>query len=281
MVYQSAKLKLKSIRLVAKNDINEIRICQNINETNKSLFTAIVVKNHDVVRRFLEIYEKAEHTAEDTLVECFAQDGAHIIVFPYVHERPIMQFYRGSTMPLQDCEDVCTNTIIAAMAGQLPWPILYLILTQRQLNLAKDNSVYLSYMIDLSELDETIREEDCVVECARILLELLEPKASQKATSYILLDKKISKKSYRRFTELYKDVQIASAPKTKVAARTRLKAWYLRNKDNLFRILLVISVLLLIFTVVSLISQAIFGNVPWLRLFIKNFETIGTESLLQ
>ena len=281
MIYQSAKLQLKSVRLVLKNDVNEIRICQNLNDTNKTLFTVIVVKDHDVVRKFLEIYENSDQKAEETLVECFAHDGMHIIVFPYVHERPLMSFYRGDVLQIQECEDICINTIIATMAGQLPWPILYLILTQRQLNLAKDNSVYLSFCIDLTALDATIREEDCVVECARILLQLLEPKARQKATSYLLLNKKIGKKSYRRFTELYKDVQIASAPKKKVKIKSRIKAWFIRNKDNLFRLLLILCIILAVFVLVSLISQAIFGNVPWLRIFIKNFETIGTESLLQ
>ena len=281
MIYQSANLQLKSVRLVAKNEVNEIHICQNMTDTNKTMYTVIVVKDHDIVRKFLEIYENTEHKAEDTLVECFAHDGNHIIVFPYVRERPLMDFYRGDAMPIQQCEDVCTNTIIATMAGQLPWPVLYLILTQRQLNLSKDNSVYLSYAIDLKYLDETIREEDCVNACARILLELLEPKAGQKATSYLLLDKKLSRKSYRRFTELYKDVQIASAPKKKIPIKSRIKAWFIRNKDNLFKILLVICIILVAFVLISLISQAIFGNVPWLRMFIRNFEIIGTESLLQ
>ena len=43
----------------------------------------------------------------------------------------------------------------------------------------------------------------------------------------------------------------------------------------------IFSVSPVIFVLASLLTQAIFGNVPWLRFFIRSFNVIGTESLLQ
>ena len=114
-----------------------------------------------------------------------------------------------------------------------------------------------------------------------ILRELLEPKASQKAISFQLLDKKISKKSYHKFTELYKDIRIAAAPRQRNSISGRFRAWFMRNRDQIFRIMLRICILLVILVLATFVTQAIFGDIPWLRLFINGFKKIGTESLLQ
>ena len=172
-------------------------------------------------------------------------------------------------------------SILACISAEIPYPILYLILRQKQLHLAKNHNVYLGFAINLEELDEKMTERDCAVQCAKILRELLEPKASQKAISFQLLDKKISKKSYHKFTELYKDIRIAAAPRQRNSISGRFRAWFMRNRDQIFRIMLRICILLVILVLATFVTQAIFGDIPWLRLFINGFKKIGTESLLQ
>ena len=95
------------------------------------------------------------------------------------------------------------------------------------------------------------------------------------------MEKKISRKSYDRFTELYKDIRITAVPKKKRGIRKRIKAWFVRRQDGLFRLLLCICLFLAILALVSLISQLLFGDIPWLRLLFNGFKTIGTESLLR
>ena len=188
MIYRSAKLQLKSIRVILRNQVNEVEVCQNLSDSARGLFVVISVKDHEVVRRFLEVYEKSPSGTEQSMVECFANEGRHLIVFPYVKERPLGSFYRPGALSLQECEEICVNLVISVMTSSLPWPLLYLVLCQNQLHLSKDRNVYLGYAIDLTELDGKVQEQDCVNECARILLRLLEPKARQKATSYQLLE---------------------------------------------------------------------------------------------
>ena len=274
-------MNLNRIRLVCKNDVNEVTVCRDIDDMSGALYTVIEVHDHTVARDFLRALKEAGPAAEESVLDTFQKDGVFCIVYPYVRERPMNAFYRGDAVSLNECEDICINTILACMASQLPWPILYLLLEQRQVHLAKDNSVYLGYTVDLAGLDVTKTEQDCAVQCARILLELLQAKTSQKAVSFLLLQKKVGKSSYHKFTELYKDVRIAAAPKEKRGLINTIKAWYYRNKDGMFRILLVISAILAILALVSLITQLLFGDVPWLRVFLRSFEKIGTESLLQ
>ena len=86
-------------------------------------------------------------------------------------------------------------------------------------------------------------------------------------------------KSYGQLTELYKDIRITAAPGQKKGIRKRIAGWFLRNQDGLFRILLLACMILAVLVIVSLLSQLIFGDVPWLRLFFNGFKIIGTETL--
>ncbi len=280
MVFQSQKMQLKSVRVVLKNAVNELYVCRNVNESGGGFYSVICVKDHEVVKRFLSICETTE-VKGDFFVDCFSDGDNQIIVFPYNRERNLFDFYRPDVLSLSECEDVCINVIIACMSARLPWQLLYLILKQRQLNLSRDGSVYPSYFMDFSELKDDVSEKECTVKCAEILLELLRPKEGRQANSLKLLEKKVGKQSYTRFVELYKDVRISAAPREKAGLWRRIKAWFSRNKDRLFRVLLWISILLALFVILSFLTQLIFGDVPWLRLFINSFDVIGTESLLQ
>lgn len=280
MFYQSQKMKLECVRTVKKNKINDIFICRDLNTTAGNLYTLLVIKDHLTVKRYLEIFEAAGLSAQDSYIDSFSDNGALVMVFDYKQERPLQDFYMGSSYTLGECEDVCIQVIMTCVASKLPFPLIYLILKQKQLHMAKDHSVYFSYQLDLSELDPKITERDCAVQCASILRDMLASKASQKAFSYRLLEKKISRKSYDRFMELYKDIRITAAPQKRSLIK-RIKAWFTRNQDVLFRILLVVCVILAIIAIVSLVSQLLFGDIPWLRLFFNGFKTIGTESLTQ
>lgn len=281
MIYQSQKMRLKCIRIIERTKVNDIMICQDLSSTEEALYTVLVVYDHEVVKKFLTVYEQSTYSKEASCIESFSAQGAFVIVYPYFKERALRDFYMGDSYQLSECEEICINTILACIASEIPYPILYLILEQRQLHLAKNHNVYLGLSIRLEELDQNKTEQDCAVQCARILRELLEPKSSQKAISYQLLDKKIAKKSYRRFTELYKDIRIAAAPKKRRGLLSSVRAWFIRNRDQIFRVMFWVCILLVLVVIATFVTQAIFGDIPWLRLFINGFKYIGTESLLQ
>ena len=281
MIYQSQKMRLKCIRVLEKTAVNDILVCQDLNATEEGLYTVLAVYDHEIVQKFLTVYEQSDYDRSASCVDSFSDQGAFLIVYPYFRERALQDFYMGTAYSLSECEDICINTILACISAEIPYPILYLILRQKQLHLAKNHNVYLGFAINLEQLDEKMSERDCAVQCAKILRELLAPKAAQKAISFQLLDKKISKKSYHKFTELYKDIRIAAAPKQRGSITGRFRAWFMRNRDTIFRVMLRICILLVILVIATFVTQAIFGDIPWLRLFINGFKKIGTESLLQ
>ncbi len=281
MIFESSKMRLEAISTKSLTDASDCYICRDLNSPGDSLYTALVLKDHDLIRNVLEAFRKEEGYNDTSLIDSFAYMGKHILIFPYRRERNLFEFYVGDTYKLSQCEEICINAIISCMTSGLPFPLLYLILVQNQLNLTADNKIHLGFTIELNDFDPEITEKDCVVECARILLFLLEPKASQKANSYVLLQKKISNRSYSRFSELYRDITIAAVSGKKKGIIASIKAWFALYSNTIFGVLFWICVLLAIFALTILISRAVLGNGSWFRLLFNNFKQIGTETLLQ
>lgn len=278
-IYQSQRMRLACVQTVKSNSVNDILVCRDLNSVAGVLYMVLAIKDHNTVRLCLEAFRQAGLSESRACVDCFSDQGIFCMVFTYKPGRSLSEFYTGKFYSLTECETICASVIIACLTAGLPYSLLYLALRQGQLNLAKDHTVYLGWQIDLGELDPDRTERDCAVECAQILRELLSAKATQKAYSYRLLEKKISRKSYDSFTELYKDIQIAAAPKKKQGIRKRLMAFLARRQDTIFRILLFVCTALVLIVLASLLCQLIFGDVPWLRLLFNGFKTIGTESL--
>ena len=281
MIYESGKMRLLPVATKSIGKVNDCYICRDLASSGGILYTVIVVHEHKIVRKILELFQLSGRSGKDVLVDNFAVADKHVLVFPYHNERPLFDFYVGETLSLSKCEDICISTILACITCDLPYPILYLLLKNEKLNLSSDGSVYLSYDMSLDELDETIAERECTDICARLLLRILEPKSGQKATSYYLLEKKVANGSYQKFPDLYRDVTIAAVSKKKITPFFIIRLWFKRNADTLIGILFWLSFLLGLFALSILLSSIFLGGNSWLRLLFNTFKKIGTESLLQ
>lgn len=256
-------------------------------------YTLVVVKEHETVKTLMEVLSRGREKSElllsekdggmsdGVLVESFTHGRSYVMVFPYRQERPLESFFVGEAYSLSRCEDICTNLMLTCISCALPYPLLYLILEQGLVNLSRDDSIFLSYGLDLTKLDETKTERDCAVRCADIMLKVLETKSDQKNISYELLSKKSANNSYSRFTELYRDLRIAATPVRKTRILIKIKSFFYRNADRLFGILFWVCLILAIVALVLLLTHLVWGDVPFLRIFFNSFKKIGTESLQQ
>ena len=281
MKFQSNKLYLNCIQTVFYGEVNDVYIAEDLYVPEKSRYVLWVVKNHSYTKKILSSFLRQNISMEEAFIDYFSSMGNDVFVLPYENKRPLADFYMGNQLSTHDCETVCKNLVLTFITSKMTYPILYLIIKQGMISWARDYSIYLSYEIDLKEFDDTITEKQCVIECAKIVLDLLESKSKQKVFSYTLVKKRAQAEGYRTFAELYKDVTIAAEPIKKRSIIAELKAWFNRNKDSLFWILIVICVILGLTALVALITLFIKGDVPWLRVFINGFSRIGTESLKQ
>ena len=244
-------------------------------------FTVIAVKDHDVIRTLMEASSKVSDPKDSPLVDAFTHGNDYVLVFPYRQQRPLDSFFVGESMSLNQVEEIGTNLLLSCISSALPYPMLYLLLEQGQINLSKDGGIFLTYIMDLSELDLKRNERDCTVKCAEILRDILSTKADQKNVSYELISRKTENNSYNSFTELYRDLRIAAMPMEKHGIFLRIRSFFHRNADRLFGILFWVCVILGIIALIILLTHVVWGDIPFFRLFVNNFKNIGTESLQQ
>lgn len=287
MVYQVGKMILQETQEIFRGKVNDVIICQDMASGAKLYYTVLVVHDRTLAKKLMELFHGRSHQAKNKFVADFTWKDAYLMVFDYVRERPLQQFFTSEITNLSECEQLCLNLTMECLACGVPYPILYLQLLQDQINISKDKNVYLGYCIDLTQFSETVTERECATLCAQKIFPLLGEISTgkngkvSKATSYKLLENRSWKGGYHRFTDLYKDLKMASVPLKKDSILTRIKKTLRHHQDLIFRLLLIFCIVVGILALIMIVSQLIFGDVPFLRLFVNTFKTIGTESLLQ
>ena len=281
MVYQIGNRILQQTQEILRGKVNDVIVCQDMAANGKVYYTVLVVHDRNLAKKLMELFHSKTSQNNHRFVVDFTWKNDYLMVFDYVKERSLKQFFSSEVATLQECEQIAQNLTVECLAGGIPYPILYLQLKQNQINISKDKSVYLGYNIDLSQFSGKITEKECATICAQIIFEYIKEISSQRATTYKLLEKKVWKSGYQRFTDLYKDLKMAALPLEKEGIILRIKKFVKHHQDHLFKLLLIVCILLGILALAMVISQIFFSDVPFLRIFFNPFKVIGTESLLQ
>lgn len=279
MVYQSEKMTLYSVMKVFDGKVNAVEICEDIKAGKGTYYTVLIIKEHETVKKLMKTIEMSPKEKK-CYVDIFDCGSGFCVVFDYVKERKLTDFYMARDITLETCEEICLNLVVQCMTSQLPFPLLELILRQNQLHLLKDKSIKIGYVLDLEEFDDTCTEVSCVMQCAVIVKNMLEQKISKRNVGYQLLEKKIPKQNYTCFRELYTDIRLATSSIKQKTLVGRIKAFFVRNDSAIFKTMIVCSMICVGLALVVLLSRLIFGDVPMLRFFTDTFEQIGTESLI-
>ena len=275
MEFVTNQYNLNSIYTAIDNPVNSVYVCESKYKIDGTRYTLWEIKDHILARQLVSELEGNKNC------DMFSIRDRMYFLFPFRDFRSLKEFYRGSSPSLNEGEAICIRLVMECMTCNLPFSILSLILSQERINLSKDGSVYFDYCIDLTEFSEKTKERDCANQCVGILLDMLEPFEEQKANSQMILSAKRWRSGYNTFIELYKDVHMAEAPAKKYKLHVRLKRWFKRNQELLFRILLGFCIILLVLVIIMIISQIFTGGVPFLRLFFNPFKEIGTETMIQ
>lgn len=277
MIYRSEKMAYSTVMKVLHGNVNDVEVCEELNAG--AYYTLWIIRAHAAVKKVIRIIESSE-SKYDCCLERFTWQNQFCMVFAYVRERPVDAFYMANFMELEQCGEICKNITLTCMMSKLPYPFLYLMLKQNQLYLFADNNTELGYGIDLSELDEYCNEELCVRQCALIVRRLLQQKNVKRNIAYQLVVKKIPKRGYKRFAELYRDIKLSLSVLNKETWLRRMKSFFYRNRMLLLRTLLVGSALLALLAAFHLISETVWGDLVFFRILENHFQVIGTESMV-
>lgn len=281
MVYRVGKMVLQKTQDVFLGKVNDVIVCHDISNGGNIYYTVIVVHDRKIAKQLMNLFHAEAEAQKNKFVTDFTWKDSYFMVFEYVKERALDRFFTAEIFTLNECEQMGLSLITECLACGIPYPVLYLQLKQRQINISPQKSVYLGYCIDLEEFSEKINQKDCAALCAGIIFDFIKEMNSEKAASFKLLEKKLWKGSYLQFTDLYKDLKMASQSLEKEGMWDRIKKFLKQNRDRIFRLLAIFCIVLGMIVFVMIISQVFFADIPFLKLFINPFEQIGTESLLQ
>lgn len=274
-MYRSDHMTYEPVMVVLQGEVNDILICRDAVSERNHYYTFLVIHDHEIMKRLLSVMEQSVHGFA-CCVEIFQQGNVYCAVFPHVKERFLKSFYMPAQFSLQTCGEICENLILACMLSKLPYPLLYLALEQEQVHLRKDYSVELGCGVELDELNEEIGEGECARQCARVIRELLEPGKRRESMAYRLFMKKWD---YKTFGSLYRDLRLVKGTLHKRGRLANLRLFLRSHRHNMFQLLRIVCMGVIALALVSLVSRVIWGEIPFLRIFVNHFQVIGTESL--
>lgn len=284
MIYQVDQMKLAVISEKFRGKINDVLVLQDLHSPMGTRYIALVLHDSEYRKKALNILYGADSgNYRRPFIKQFFYNEQMITLFPYREERKLLSFGPGQMENIYSLEEVAHNLVVECISSQIPYPFMYLMLEEKNVHINRDNSIYFVMGMDLSKLDEKKGETHCVNSCAKLLLELLEAsgKSSAKSASYELIRKKMLRHAYTAFPELYYDIQLTASEKEKPTLGQRFSTFWRKHKDGFFKFLLVFCVIALITAIIMLLTQIIFGDIPFLRLFEKGFSWIGTEDLVK
>jgi hypothetical protein len=276
----SEGMTLKRVSVILRTGVNAIWGCRDLSAVGRPYYILLIVTDRQTARALVSVFALSEKEQGRPAYLRHFLWGEHICyLFPYRRERRLADFSAGQITTPEESEQICVNLLLAGMESPLPYPLLFLAFQQGLVHIENDNSVYLTCDFDLTELDPDVSESDCVVSCAKIMLDVLGAGGRKPLKSQRLLAKKVHRNAYAHFSEVYHDFNITVSAGKKRTLRTRFSAFFSERRDRIFRVILVLSVLCFIVAVLMLLSYLIFGDFALSKLFGQSLNTIGTEDL--
>lgn len=278
MAYRKDAMTFEVVMEVFSGKVNSVSVCRDKSLNVDNYYFLHRIHDHDIARMLIQLFEENPRGKEEIRYMGGEADD-FLLAFDYSRPRPILDFYMGSVRKITESEDILKGLIAECIATKLPFPILYLIITQKKINLAQDGSISFDLSIDFQNLDPGIVEKDCVRVLAELVRNLLAERSKKDSLSLQLVRSKLARGSYYVFRELYVDVSLAAQNKSKLKFSERWRRFWHLYGGVLFRLLVVLSVVAAVIALIFLISNLATSGIPLFRIFVNSFKKIGTLEL--
>ena len=277
MKAQTEMNRQRIIGIIRKGEAGDIFLCREDESSGKD-WLVWRVYDRKIVRYLISCQKRVPWE------RCIVQGTELFLYFPYVVKRPLLEFLSGC----QDREELCMELLAICMSGRIPTALLLLLLESEALNLRQDGSLYMTYELDLEQLDPEATEAACVQECAQWILFLLKQEKAyeqyrwktrgvikqfrekkRKKRRLQLIEKKLERGWYETFLGLYRDFRWNENGDA---------GWSpaLPKDNRLFYILFTLGILLVSLVLIVGAWFLITGEIPLFRLLDGPLEKIGT-----
>lgn len=254
-------MELRELGTLREEIFCTIHVCEDENEDQ---YTVWEITKQKLAKRLMCIGEL------EPRCRCIKAGEQTRILFPYEEPRPLLRFYKGALCDWRERKRVYENLIEICKNQNLPYPILYLLLKNRCLNIKNDGSISFHYNVSLYGLSWEKEESDCVLACAGLLLELMRQGDTEEKACYARIRKKYKKMIYQQFEELAEDLKLLDG-KRRFLPFVSLQKPTQRRIDKGFRVIFILVVILFAAAAALFIFQTIFGEIPFLRMFTFSF----------
>lgn len=278
MKAQTEMNRQRVIGIIRKGEAADILLCREGENKGKD-WLVWKVYDREITRYLISCQNRVPWE------RCIVRGAELYLYFPYVVKRPLLEFLSSC----QNREELCMELLAICMSGRIPSALLLLILESEALSVRQDGSLYMTYELELEQLNPKATETDCVQECGQWILFLLKQEEeygqyrwntktgtikqfrekSRWKRRLQLMEKKLDRGWYETFLELYRDFRWKE---------TGRSGWSLSlPKDNrLFYILFTLGVLLVLLAVIAGACFLLTGEIPLFRMFSGPLEKIGT-----
>lgn len=281
MLLNTGKKQYKVVREVLKGEANDIYVCQDQNQPTAPYKTVWLVKNRRIAKELMG-------TLGGVCDECFMYNENAGFVFGYSGERLLSRFYQSVIQSESALGSrIWLELVVKCMTSELPPSVLNMILKQEQVHIGADGSIWFGYFLDLSEYDAQAGEQENVELCAAYIAQLIESglviktDAVKNARVMNLIQKKLDRKKYQEFIQLYSDIKLMTKERDPKDKNGVLKSVVASKQDTIYRLLACLCIVLTCMVIFILLGHLIFGEFSFWKLFHGPLEQIGTESLLQ
>ena len=208
--------KLKKVRTILSNDVNDIFVCQNVEDKkDTSYYTLIRVHNDKVIKDILEIIYDEDGTCnlpKSLFCGLFVEVDTLNILMKYEEPRKLFSYLKSYMNNDYSQHTIIKNFLYKCLLLDVTYPILNLILDKDNINLDDNMDVFFNCFLDFSKFNKEVTEGQCVRKCCDLIYDMLmvneELTEKSKVKAVNLFVKKKRNNDYRKMIELYNDFKI-------------------------------------------------------------------------
>lgn len=293
-VIPALNMHLEDVRVVLKNEINDITVCRDMKESGQQFYTMISVKNSSY-RKFI--------TEQMKMGKLFAHCKAFIGSFSIGNELKLLFRYESENLIdnvgsiyLYDfvrCRQAAIHLVSVLAEAGISGQICKLLLNPRNINVDSDCRVTLNYFLDFKEYDtesETFNDMDYI---AGVLFGILERPWKEKLNGEIqnypdelrLFWMKVQNHSFLSFGQIVSQLRgMPNKPIAKMGTIWKIRKLFRNLRSVLFRNPARIALTLLVFVTIAYASWQIYMRIRISKAYEQNvsysaLEYIGTVYL--
>lgn len=168
-------MHLEDVRVVLKNEVNDITVCRDIKENGHHFYTMISVKS-DAHRKYItrQMNKGKLFSHSKDFIGSFSVGKELKLLFRYESENLIGNVGSIYLYEFSKCRQAAINLVSVIAETGMDGQIFKLLLNPRNINVNSDCSVTLNYFLDFKEYDLAAKEfnyMDCITQTVFSILE--------------------------------------------------------------------------------------------------------------